>query len=65
LIENLLRFFVEKGEKEYFTVTCYTCFDQIKPDVVMELAWRFNMMEFAMPFFIQITREMTSRVEHV
>jgi clathrin heavy chain len=31
----------------------------------MELAWRFNLMEFAMPFFIQITREMTSRVDHV
>lgn len=31
----------------------------------MEYAWRFNMMEFAMPFFIQITRELSSKIDHV
>lgn len=65
MVEGLLKFFVERGEKEFFTVSLYTCYDLIKPDVVMEYAWRFNMMEFAMPFFIQITRELSSKIDHV
>lgn len=43
---------MEKGEKEFVTVALYTCYDVLKPDVVMELAWRYNLMEFCMPFFI-------------
>ena len=31
----------------------------------MELAWRHGMMEFAMPFFIQVMRELTTRVDTV
>jgi clathrin heavy chain len=31
----------------------------------MELSWRAGLMEFAMPFFIQVTSELTSRVETV
>jgi len=44
-VENLLKFFVAKGEKEFFTVILYTCYDLLKPDVVMELAWRFGLMD--------------------
>jgi clathrin heavy chain len=51
-VEDLLRFFVSKQEKEFFTVCLYTCYDLIKPDVAMELSWRFGLMEYAMPFFI-------------
>jgi len=65
LVEDLVRFFVQKGEREFFTVTLYTCYDLIKPDVAMELAWRFGLMDYVMPYFIQITRELTSRVETV
>lgn len=31
----------------------------------MELSWRAGLMEFAMPFFIQVTSELTNRVETV
>ena len=31
----------------------------------MELAWRFNLFEFIMPYLVQITKELTSRVENV
>ena len=46
-------------------VTLYTCYEHIRPDAVLELAWRFNLMEYAMPYFVQISRELTHRVEHV
>lgn len=52
VVEDLLKFFVANGEKEFFGVCLYTCYDLIKPDVVLELSWRANMMEFAFPFFI-------------
>ena len=60
-----MKFFLQKGEKEFFTVCLYTCYELVKPDVVMELAWRYGMMEFAMPFFIQVMRELTTRVDTV
>lgn len=53
LAEGLLRFFVAEGNKPAFTACLYTCCDLVKPDVVLELAWRFNLMNFAMPFMIQ------------
>jgi len=65
IVEDLLRFLVEKGEKEFFTCCLYTCYELIKPDVAMELAWRFGLIEYAMPFFIQLTKELTSRVDTV
>merc|ERR1712087_1001654 len=33
--------------------------------VVTELSWRFGLHEFAMPFFIQLTRDLTYKVEVV
>lgn len=43
----------------------YTCYEFIRPETVTELAWRFNLTEFAMPFWIQLTRDLTYRVEVV
>ena len=52
LVGELLRFFVKHNEKEYFTACLYTCYEFIPPDVVLELSWRFGLMDFAMPFFV-------------
>jgi clathrin heavy chain len=52
LVEDLLRFFVAQGEKEMFTCCLFTCYDLIRPDIAMELSWRFGLLEYAMPFFI-------------
>jgi len=65
LVESLLRFFGEEGEKEFFTVCTYTCYEFIRPETVTELAWRFSLYDFAMPFWIQLTRDLTYRVEVV
>merc|ERR1712100_328224 len=63
LAEHLLRFFVDSDNKECFAAALYTCYDLVKPDVALELAWRKNMMDFAMPFLIQVMREYTSRID--
>jgi len=63
LAEQLLRYFVEQDSKECFAACLYTCYDLIRPDVAMELAWRKNMTDFAMPYLVQVLREYTSRID--
>merc|ERR1712151_348665 len=63
LAEALLRFFVDNDMKECFAACLFTCYDLIRPDVGLELAWRKNMLDFAMPFLIQVLREYTGRVD--
>lgn len=31
--------------------------------MILELAWKHNITDFAMPYLIQVTRELTSKVE--
>jgi len=57
LAESLLRFFVEENRKECFAACLYTCYELIRPDVVMELSWRYQLHHFATPFQIQALRE--------
>merc|ERR1712151_88905 len=63
LVETLLRYFVENDLMECFCACLYTCYDYVRPDVAMELAWRRNMMDYAMPYLIQVLREYTSRID--
>jgi len=63
LAENLLRFFNEGEDKECFAACLYTCYDLIRPDVALELAWRKGMLDYAMPYLIQTMREYTSRID--
>merc|ERR1712187_1075694 len=63
LAESLLRFFVDNDMKECFAACLYTCYDLLRPDVALELAWRKNMLDFAMPYLIQTLREYTGRID--
>lgn len=65
LTEELLRFFMETGEPELFASMLYTCYELIKPDVAMEVAWRFGLQEYAMPYFIQFLKDLSSKVDVV
>lgn len=62
LAEKLLQWFLEEGKQECFGATLFTCYDLLHPDTVLELAWRHNIMDFAMPYFIQVTREYLTKV---
>uniref|UniRef100_A0A6M2DM88 Clathrin heavy chain n=1 Tax=Xenopsylla cheopis TaxID=163159 RepID=A0A6M2DM88_XENCH len=61
--EELLSWFLERGAHDCFAACLYQCYDLLRPDVIMELAWRHNIMDFAMPYLIQVTREYTSKVD--
>uniref|UniRef100_A0A7M4DYS9 Clathrin heavy chain n=1 Tax=Crocodylus porosus TaxID=8502 RepID=A0A7M4DYS9_CROPO len=62
LAEKLLQWFLEEGKQECFAACLFTCYDLLHPDVVLELAWRHNIMDFAMPYFIQVMREYLTKV---
>ena len=62
LAEELLQWFLEEGKRECFASCLFTCYDLLRPDVVLETAWRHNIMDFSMPDFIQVMREYLSKV---
>jgi len=63
LAEALLRWFVSKGEKECFAAALYTCYDLLRPDVVLELAWAHGLERLSAPFFVAVMREYTAKVD--
>lgn len=65
LAEDLLRFFVSVKDKGCFSATMCTCYDLIKPDVAIELAWRNGYTDFAMPYVIQYVRHLHDKVSKI
>ncbi|CAL9051558.1 unnamed protein product [Musa banksii] len=65
LSEELLVYFIEKGKKECFSSCLFICYDLIRPDVALELAWMNNMLDFAFPYLLQFIREYTSKVDEL
>ncbi|XP_056637615.1 clathrin heavy chain [Diorhabda sublineata] len=63
LAEELLAWFLDRKAYDCFSACLYHCYDLLRPDVILELAWKHNIMDFAMPFLIQVTRELTTKVE--
>jgi clathrin heavy chain len=65
LAEELLQFFVSEKLNACFSACLYTCYPLLRPDVVLELAWRNGLNDFAMPFMIQTMREMNTKLDGV
>jgi clathrin heavy chain len=63
LAEELLRWFVAKKENECFAAALYTCYDLLRPDIVLELAWAHGLERWAMPFFVTMLKEYTQKVD--
>lgn len=69
--ENMLRMICskefpdEKIRKEIFTVAVSRFDKMVRADVVLELAWRFNMIDFAMPYLIGHMRAQSEKITHL
>lgn len=63
LVEELLRFFVSVQDRECFAAVLFTCYELIRPDVALELAWRNNYYDFFMPYIIQYLRHAHERIK--
>ena len=60
--KGLIAWFLEIGKPECFASCLYSCYDLLRPVVIMELAWSHNIMGYAMPYLIQVTREYLTKV---
>jgi clathrin heavy chain len=65
LCEELLTYFLAEDKKECFASCLYMCYDLLRPDVVVELAWLNNMTDYIMPYMIQFLREYSSKVDEL
>ncbi|TQD92135.1 hypothetical protein C1H46_022292 [Malus baccata] len=65
LSEDLLIYFIEQGKKECFAACLFVCYDMIRPDVALELAWMNNIIDFALPYLLQFIREYTGKVDEL
>lgn len=65
LAEDLLRAIMHMQDKPLFAAMLYTCYELVKPDVALEMAWRCDLQEFVMPYFIQFVKDLSTRVDTV
>jgi clathrin heavy chain len=65
IIEDVLRFFCNAGEKECFSAALYTCFTHVSPDVALELSWTNGYHNFIMPYMIQTFRNTHVRLQEL
>lgn len=63
LAEDLLRFFIDENVAECFAACLYTCYDLIRPDVALELAWKNKLMDFVMPYMIQCLKDYSTKID--
>ena len=62
IAEELLAWFLQENNHECFAAALFQCYDLLRPDTILELAWRHNIMDFAMPYMIQVMREYIGKV---
>jgi len=63
LCEELLEWFLDNKNFECFAASLFSCYDLLRPDVILELSWRHNIMDFAMPYMAQVMREYLTKVD--
>ena len=49
-----MAYFLDHKAYDCFAACLFQCYDLLHPDVILELAWKHNIMDFAMPYLIQV-----------
>ncbi|TPX15538.1 uncharacterized protein E0L32_004236 [Thyridium curvatum] len=62
VVEDLLRYFVDIGNRECYVGMLYACYDLIRPDVVLEMSWRHGLNDFTMPYLINLMCQQTKEI---
>uniref|UniRef100_A0A7E4VKZ1 Clathrin heavy chain n=1 Tax=Panagrellus redivivus TaxID=6233 RepID=A0A7E4VKZ1_PANRE len=65
VVQELITYFIENELHDCFSTMLYKCYDLLKPDYVMELAWKHRVTDYAMPYYIQTVKNMNSRMERL
>ncbi|CRK24292.1 hypothetical protein BN1708_013907, partial [Verticillium longisporum] len=62
IVEDLLRYFVDIGSRECYVGMLYSCYDLIRPDLVLEISWRHGLNDFTMPYMINMLCQQTKEL---
>jgi len=62
IAEELLVYFLDNGQYDCFSACLFHCYDLLHPDVILELSWKNGIMDFSMPYLIQVLREYRTKV---
>jgi len=65
LSEELLLFFVQNKLFDCFSASLYACYNLIRPDVALELAWKYKIQDMVMPYITQVLREYTTKIDNI
>lgn len=63
IAEDLLRFFVAEGAPECFAACLFSCYELVRPDVALEVAWSNGLMDTVMPYMIQFLKDYSGKVD--
>ena len=63
IVDELLEYFIERGNKECFAASLCTCYDLLKPDEIMQKAWLKGLSDWVMPYMIQVMRDMNGKID--
>jgi clathrin heavy chain len=63
LAEELLLFFIQEKRNDCFTACLYKCYELLRADVVMEIAWKNGLNDYAMPYLIQVARQTLDKLK--
>ncbi|XP_076345995.1 clathrin heavy chain 1-like isoform X3 [Tachypleus tridentatus] len=63
IAEELLTWFLEEKNYECFSACLFHCYHLLHPDVILELSWRHGIMDFTMPYMIQVMKEYITKVD--
>lgn len=63
LVEELVRFFIAENLVDCFAALTYVCYDFVTSDLILELSWRNNCNDYAMPYLIQSTKEQNGIIQ--
>ncbi|RYP03538.1 hypothetical protein DL764_005093 [Monosporascus ibericus] len=61
-VEDLLRYFVDIGSRECYVGMLYSCYDLIRPDLILEISWRHGLHDFTMPYMINLLCQQTKEL---
>ncbi|KAK4465567.1 putative clathrin heavy chain [Cladorrhinum samala] len=62
VVEELVRYFVDIGNRECYVGMLYACYELIRPDLVLELSWRNGLHDFTMPYMINLLCQQTKEL---
>ncbi|KAJ8904263.1 hypothetical protein NDN08_000787 [Rhodosorus marinus] len=62
LAEQLAEQFLKERRRECFTALLYGCYEFFKPETALELSWRHQAKDFAMPYMVQNMAEVGAKL---